>query len=80
MIAAIVISIFYLLIGYYNSHKIALASVNAKPASEREYPQYHHSVEGLCLASGLPKPKLYVMKDSNINAFASGRNPENAVI
>jgi heat shock protein HtpX len=34
----------------------------------------------LCLASGLPKPKLYIMEDSHINAFASGRDPKNAVI
>ena len=40
----------------------------------------NHVVEGLCLASGLPKPKLYVMQDNNINAFASGRDPRNAVI
>jgi len=80
MIVAIVISILYVWVGYYNSHKLALASVNAKKASPDKYPQYHHSVEGLCLASGLPKPKLYVMEDSNINAFASGRDPKNAVI
>jgi len=80
LIIATIISIFYVWIGYYNSHKIALASVNAKPASMSEYPQYHHSVEGLCLASGMPKPKLYVMEDSSINAFASGRSPEHAVI
>jgi heat shock protein HtpX len=80
MILAIIISIIYVLVGYYNSHKIALASVNAKPASHQEYPQYHHSVEGLCLASGMPKPKLYVMENSNINAFASGRDPKHAVI
>ena len=80
MIAAIVISISYILISYYNSDKIALASVNAKPASQAEYRQYHDSVEGLCLASGMPKPRLYVMENSMINAFASGRDPEHAVI
>jgi len=80
MIVTIIISITYLIGGYYNSHKIALASVKAKPAKQSEYSQYHNIVEGLCLASGMPKPKLYVMEDSNINAFASGRNPENSVI
>ena len=80
MIIAIIISISYIWFGYYNSHSIALKSVNAKPASRTEYPQYYHSIEGLCLASGMPKPKLYVMEDSNINAFASGRDPQNAVI
>jgi len=80
MILAIIISIIYVVGGYYKSDKIALKSVNAKPASQSEYPQYHHSVEGLCLASGLPKPKLYDMPSSNINAFASGRSPDHAVI
>jgi len=80
MILATIISIFYVWFGYYNSDKIALASVNAKPASTSEYPQYHHTVEGLCLASGMPKPKLYIMQDENINAFASGRDPQHAVI
>jgi len=80
MILAIIISVFYIWFGYYNSHKLALKSVNAKPAKESEYPEYHHIVEGLCLASGLPKPKLYTMEDKNINAFASGRDPRNAVI
>ena len=80
MAAAIIISLVYIVAGYYKSDKIALASVNAKPAKQSEYPQYHHSVEGLCLASGLPKPRLYVMENPNINAFASGRNPEHAVL
>ena len=80
MIIAIIISILYIWTGYYNSHKIAIASVRAKVANQSEHLEYHHLVEGLCLASGLPKPKLYVMEDSNINAFASGRDPKNAVI
>ncbi len=80
MILAIVISIIYVVAGYYKSDKIALASVKAKPASQTQYPQYHHSVEGLCLASGMPKPRLYVMKGRQINAFASGRDPAHSVI
>jgi len=73
-------SIIYILIGYYNSDKIALASVNAVPASQEEFPRYHNLVEALCIASGMPKPKLYVMKSEQINAFATGRDPKNAVI
>jgi heat shock protein HtpX len=80
MILAIVITIIYVVVGYYKSDKIALASVAAKPASQSQYPQYHHSVEGLCLASGMPKPKLYVMPGQQINAFASGRDPKNSVL
>ncbi|MDD5193915.1 MAG: M48 family metallopeptidase [Candidatus Nanoarchaeia archaeon] len=80
MIFAVIISIFYIWIGYYFSDRIALASVNAKPADENEYRNFHNIVEGLCLASGMPKPRLYIMKDNNINAFATGRDPKHAVI
>lgn len=80
MIIAIIFSLTYILIGYYKADKIAIASVKAKEAKRSEYKQYHDLVEGLTLASGMPKPKLYVMESEQINAFASGRNPEHSVI
>ena len=80
IIITIIFTIVYVIAGYYNSHKITIASVGAKEASISEYKGYHDSVEGLCLASGLPKPKLYIMEDDDINAFASGRGPKHAVI
>jgi len=80
MIISIIFSLSYILLSYYNSDKIAIASVKAKRASMEKYKQYYSIVEGLTIASGLPMPRLYVMDSSQINAFASGRNPENAVI
>lgn len=80
MIVAIVFSLSYILISYYNSDKISIASVGAKKAYRDDYKQYYNLVEGLTLASGMPMPKLYIMHSEQINAFASGRNPENAVI
>ena len=80
MIIAIIFSIIYVLIGFYNSHKIAIASVGAKKVQRSEYKDYYNLVEGLTLASGLPMPELYVMPSHQINAFASGRNPQNAVV
>ena len=80
MVVSIVFSLSYILFSYYNSSKIAIASVKAKKASREHYKQYHDLVEGLTIASGIPMPKLYVMHSPQINAFASGRNPENAVI
>lgn len=77
---SIIVSISYLLISYYNSDKIALASVRAYPASHTEHRMLHHAVESMSLASGLPKPRVYVMDSEQINAFASGRDPEHAVI
>jgi len=80
MFFTVVFTLIYVLAGYYGSDKITIASVGGKEASLEQYRQYHNTVEGLCLASGLPKPKLYVMEDDDINAFASGRDPGHAVI
>ncbi len=80
MIIAIIFSMLYILISYYNSDKIAIASVGAKPASREKHKIFFDLVEGLTLASGLPMPKLYIMPSQQINAFASGRNPKKAVI
>ena len=80
LILGTIISLVYVVGGYYKSAELAVASVNAKLANGSEYRQYHNIVEGLCLASGLPKPKLYIMKNLQINAFASGRDPEHAVV
>jgi len=80
LIFGTIFSLVYVVGGYYNSDKLALASVRAKPANGPQYRQFNSIVEGLCLASGLPKPRLFVMKDLQINAFASGRDPEHAVI
>jgi heat shock protein HtpX len=65
---------------YFNSDKVALAASRAKPADENEYRLYHNLVEGLCIAAGLPKPRLFVVDDPAPNAFATGRNPEHAAI
>lgn len=80
MIIAIIFSLSYTLISYYNSDKIAVISAGAKKADRSHYKDYYNLVEGLTVASGLPMPKLYVMPMKQINAFASGRDPKNAVI
>jgi len=80
MILATIFSLAYVLVGYYNSDKIALASVNAKPASREKHRKFFDAVENMSIASGLPMPNLYIMESSEINAFASGRDPKNAVI
>jgi heat shock protein HtpX len=67
-------------ISYYNSDKVALAMSRAKPADPKVYARYHNLVEGLCIASGLPKPRLYVIDDSAPNAFATGRNPKHSAV
>ena len=80
MIISIVFSLSYILLSYYNSDKIAIASVGAKEAKRSDYRDYYNLVEGLTIASGLPMPKLYIMHSPQINAFASGRDPHHAVV
>ena len=79
-IFATIFSIFYILISYYNADKIALASVKARPADHIEHKMLFNTVESMSIASGLPMPKVYVMDSEQINAFASGRDPQHSVI
>jgi heat shock protein HtpX len=65
---------------YFNSDKVALRMAHAQPADPQEYARYHNLVEGLCIASGLPKPRLYVVDDPAPNAFSTGRNPKHAAV
>jgi heat shock protein HtpX len=67
-------------VSYWKSDAIALRVSRAKPADAREYARLHNLVEGLCIASGLPKPRVYVIDDPAPNAFATGRNPQHAAI
>ncbi len=80
MIFSTIFSLIYIWVSYYFSDRIALASVRAKPASKTEHRMFYHAAESMSIASGLPMPKLYVMQSNEINAFASGRNPDNAII
>ncbi|MEA3217995.1 MAG: heat shock protein HtpX [Acidimicrobiia bacterium] len=68
------------LAAYWKSDAIALATSRARPADPIEFARLHNLVEGLCIASGLPKPRVYVIDDPAPNAFATGRNPAHAAI
>ncbi|MEY3361292.1 MAG: hypothetical protein RL531_1011 [Actinomycetota bacterium] len=65
---------------YWCSDRLALAAARARPADGPEFARYHNLVEGLCIAAGIPKPRLFVVDDDAPNAFATGRNPEHAAI
>jgi heat shock protein HtpX len=67
-------------VSYFNSDKVALRVAHARAADPVEYARYHNLVEGLCIASGLPKPRLYIVDDPAPNAFSTGRNPKHAAI
>src|SRR4030042_543657 len=65
---------------YYASDKIVLAISGARPANRKSEFDFYTVAENLAIGTGLPKPKLYVIEDSAPNAFATGRDPEHAVI
>jgi len=67
-------------VGYFWGDKIVLTISKAKPASKENYFNFFTSVENLSLAAQIPMPKLYVIESLAMNAFATGRNPSNAVV
>ena len=67
-------------LAYWKSDAIALRVSRARPATIEEHPRLHNLVEGLCIAGGLPKPRIYIVDDDAPNAFATGRNPRHAAI
>ena len=77
---AAVISFFSVFTSYYNSDKIVIAATGAKPANPKHHRGLYNAVEGMALAAGIRMPKVYIMKDENINAFATGRNPSHAAV
>lgn len=68
------------LASYWFSDKMVIAMTGARPVTEQEVPELYHIVENLSLTSGLPMPRLYIVEEEAANAFATGRNPQNAVI
>ncbi len=72
--------IIYNIILYYNSDKLAIRSTGSVPADPDEFRMLHNVVEEVAIAAGTPKPKVYITPSPAPNAFATGRNPENAAI
>lgn len=81
IVFALIVSIISAFATYYNCDKIILSMSKARPATHEEDQKLVNILDTLMLSSGLShKPKLYVVEDSQPNAFATGRNPENSVI
>ncbi len=70
----------YAAISYYFGSKMVLALSGAKPLKKSDHPYLFHLVEGLALAAQVPTPKVYIVEDPALNAFATGRDPEHSAI
>jgi len=80
MVIAFVLALGMNFFSYWYSDKIVLAMYHAQPVDERSAPQLYATVRRLATYAGLPMPRVYIVPGDTPNAFATGRNPENAVI
>jgi len=80
MIFALAIAVIMSFSSYYFSDKIVLALTRSKPISREENPRIYYMAEGLSIAAGIPMPRIYMIEDNGMNAFATGRNPANGVV
>jgi heat shock protein HtpX len=80
MVIAFLIALGLNFFSYWNSDKVVLSMHNAQEVDERTAPEYYAIVRQLAANAGLPMPKVYVINEPQPNAFATGRNPENAAV
>jgi len=80
LVGAVALAIVMSLVSYFSGDKIVLASTRARPVTAQEQPRLHNIVEGLSIAAGIPKPKVYVIPERALNAFATGRSPEHSSV
>lgn len=70
----------YALIQYFAASKLAVAMTGAKEIQKRDNPRLWNTVENLAITTGMPMPKVYIMNDPAPNAFATGRDPNHAIV
>jgi heat shock protein HtpX len=80
VVIAFVIALGLSAVSYWKSDAVALRMSRARPADPVEFARLHNIVEGLCIAAGLPKPRVFIVDDDAPNAFATGRDPKHAAI
>ncbi len=80
MIIAVLFSVVSSFVSYYWGANLVLAMSHARPADRRRDFDFFTVSENLAIAAGIPKPKLYIIDDTAMNAFATGRDPQHAVV
>lgn len=77
---AFFVALIYSLFAYFRGRAMINKMMGAREVTKKEYPHLVNSVEGLSLAAGIPTPKVYVIETLAMNAFATGRNPDDAAV
>ena len=77
---AFVLSILMSVFSYWFSDKIVIATTGAKLLPDEAAPEVHNIIENLAITAGIPKPRIYIVDTPQPNAFATGRDPEHAVV
>lgn len=80
MVWIVAIAIIYAVFQYYFANSAAVAMTGAKEITKKDNPRLYNAVENLTITTGLPMPKVYIIEDQAPNAFASGRDPEHAIV
>ena len=80
VVIATVLAVALSLGSYFAGDRIVLASTGAREVTAEQEPRLHNIVEGIAIAAGIPKPRVYVVPEQAPNAFATGRNPEHSSI
>jgi len=80
LLIAIFISILMSFGSYWYSDKIVLSMTKARPIAKKDNPELYRIVENLCITAGLPLPRIYIIKEKQPNAFATGRDAKHAVV
>jgi heat shock protein HtpX len=80
LVLAVVVSVASSLISYYFSDSITLSLSKAREVDRNQAPELYRIVENLCIAAGIPTPRIYIIEDTAPNAFATGRDPKHAVV
>lgn len=76
----LIVSIIYALVQYFAAGALAVAMTGAREIQKRDNPRLYTTVENLALTAGMPMPKVYIIDDPAPNAFATGRDPEHAIV
>ncbi len=80
LFGAVILSVVMSFSSYWYSDKIVLSMMKAKPIQKSDNPDLYRVVENLCITAGLPLPKIFILEEKQLNAFATGRNAKHAVI